>query len=340
MSSPKTTDETRGSDVTKGPLPFISVIIPVRNGEGRLETCLASLQKQSYPKERFEIIIADGRSTDRTVEIAKQYGTCVVDNPGLIVATGRNAGIKAASGKLLAFTDDDCILPRDWLANAERYLRDGEVGGVGGPTPLPDAATNFSKAVFTLFRWASSAGYSVHSDVPLSSEASDLPGSNVIYQAEAMKEVGLYCEELITGEDVDMNMRIIGKGYRLTYRPDLVVWHNKRDRPLRFFQQIRRFAIGRVQLGRRHRGAVRPLHTLMAIAAPLALICGGGAVAVGYTVYAVAVLLAAIAGLFSAGLASSRSLRVAFLCVHASAIFAVAWSVGYISGIFCLHRIS
>lgn len=319
-------------------LPFISVIIPVRNGEGRLEACLASLQEQTYPKERFEVIIADGRSTDRTVEIAKEYGTRVVDNPGVIQSRGRNVGIKAAQGELLAFTEDDCILPPDWLEKAERYLQGSNVVGVGGPTPLPESATSFSKAVFTIFRWASLVGYSVQSDVPLSSEASDLPGGNVMYRAEVMKEAGPHCEELITGEDVDMNMRIIGKGYRLVYAPDLLVWHNKRDKPLRFFHQIRRFAIGRVQLGRRHKGAVRPLHTFMAVAAPLALI-GGGAVAVGYTVYFVAILFAAIAGLFSAGFASSGSLRVAFLCVPVTAIFAVAWSVGYISGIFRLYKI-
>lgn len=334
MLSPKTTDTSSFPVEEAESLPFISVIIPVRNGEGRLETCLASLQNQTYPKDRFEVIVADGRSVDRTVEISKEFGAIVVDNPGLIQATGRNVGIKAAQGNLLAFTDDDCIVPPNWLANAERYLRDDHVGGVGGPTKLPESATDFSRAVFVLFRWASLARYSVHSDVPLASDAPDLPGCNVIYRARAVEEAGLYREKLTTAEDVDLNLRIIDKGYRLEYWPDLLAWHSKRDKPLSFFHQIRWYAIGRVQLGHRHRGAVRPLHTLMAAIAPLALIGFSIAVAAGCAVYAMAVFLVALFSVLLAGLVSSKSLRLAFLCVPVAAIFTVAWSIGYISGVF------
>lgn len=340
MSHHKMAGDIHSSDRKRFELPFISVIIPVLNGEGRLENCLTSLQKQTYPEDRFEIIIADGGSTDRTVEIAQEYGVQVVNNPKRIVAVGRNIGIKSAQGDFLAFTDDDCILPPDWLSKAEFYLRDISIGGVGGPTPLPDSATNFSKAVFTLFRWAATIGYSVQSDVPIASDAYDLPGANVIYRASVINEAGLfYDEKLITAEDVDLNIRIVNKGYRLAYRYDLRVWHDKRDRPLRFFHQIRRFAIGRIQLGLSHKGALRPLHTFMGFFAPLVLVIGVSAVTAGYISYAMVVLLLAIATLFLAGFASSGSLRVALLCLPVAVIFVLGWSVGYISSILFLNKI-
>jgi glycosyltransferase involved in cell wall biosynthesis len=324
-------ESVHNTDKSEKALPFISVIIPVLNGEGRLENCLASLQRQTYPKERFEIIVADGRSTDRTVEIAREYGAKVVDNPGRIVATGRNAGIQVAQGELLAFTDDDCILPSDWLAKAEQYLRDDSVGGVGGPTLLPDSATDFSKAVLTLFRWASLVGYSVQSDLLLTSDARDLPGCNVVYQARAIEQAGSYRKELITAEDVDMNLRVIGIGYRLVYAPDLMVWHNKRDEPLRLFHQIRRFAIGRVQLGRFHKNALRPLHLIAAVFTPCALVVLVTSVGSGLTIQSAVALMTALLSLASMAYYSSGSGKITFLMIPVTIIFLVAWSVGLFS---------
>ena len=55
-------------------IPFVTVVIPVKNGEGRLEHCLDSLALQDYPEDRYQVIVADGRSTDRTAEIARSRG--------------------------------------------------------------------------------------------------------------------------------------------------------------------------------------------------------------------------------------------------------------------------
>ena len=76
--------------------PLISVCIPVKNGGSRLGRCLQSLRDLDYPQDRLEIIIADGRSTDDTVEVAKAFGSRVLDNPGQIVASGRNVAFSAA----------------------------------------------------------------------------------------------------------------------------------------------------------------------------------------------------------------------------------------------------
>ena len=337
MFYPKTCDSSLYTENEKNSLPYISIIIPVRNGKGRLESCLSSIQKQTYPKDRYEVIVANGRSTDQTIEIAKEFGAVVVDNPGIIQAAGKNAAIKAAKGELLAFTEDDCILPPDWLAMAEKYMRDDSVAGIGGPTLLPNSSTEFSKAVFILFRFASSLGYSVQSDVLLFDEAKDLPGGNVIYRTQVLEEAGPYNEELITAEDVDMNMRIVQSGYRLCYASELVTWHSKRDKPIRFFHQMRRFAIGRVKVGRYHKGALRSLHIFLAFIAPMVLVGTGIGFVTGYFVYVMVGGITVLAGLLLAGLTSSGSIKLAMLFLPVAAIFCVAWSIGFFSEIIS-HR--
>ena len=98
--------------------PFISVVIPARNAEDIIANCLKSLEELDYPKDRFEVLVVDGLSTDRTREIAKNHGATVVENPGLRVVSARNTGFEAAQGELIAFSDADCVMDRNWLKNS------------------------------------------------------------------------------------------------------------------------------------------------------------------------------------------------------------------------------
>ncbi len=314
-------------------LPFISVIIPVRNGEGKLEHCLESLKAQDYPEDKREIIVADGRSSDRTVEIAERFGATVVDNPRVIQGAGRNEGIKTARGDLIAIVDDDCLLPPQWLRAGREHLRDSEAAGVGGPTPLPDSEGGFPQAVNLIFQWASMAGYSVQSDRERSRKVDDLPGCNSMYKKEALLSMGPFREDLLTGEEVDMHMRMRKRGLKLLFAPDFFAWHLRKDSPRRFFRQMRGFAIGRIQVGRAHRGAVRPLHWITAMVAPVALLVAAAGVIAGWYAPISAAAVVCAAGLFTAGLISSGSLKVGLWVVPAAVIFFVSWSHGFFTEI-------
>ena len=138
--------------------PFISVVIPARNAEDIIENCLKSLRELDYPKDRMEVIIADGLSTDRTREIAESYGAKVIANPGLRVVSGRNIGFEAAQGELIAFSDADCVMDRYWLKNSIKYFEDERVAGIGGPNLVPQSESAFGKAAGFLFDYAFSFG--------------------------------------------------------------------------------------------------------------------------------------------------------------------------------------
>ncbi len=93
---------------------ILSIIIPAKNEEIFLPKLLKSIKKQNF--HDYEIIVADADSTDRTIEIAKNYGAKVVK--GGMPARGRNAGAKAAKGEILLFLDADVLLPENFFKKA------------------------------------------------------------------------------------------------------------------------------------------------------------------------------------------------------------------------------
>jgi len=96
--------------------PSVTFIIPTLNAEKNLEKCLASIAKQDYPRDRFEVFVVDGESTDRTREIAKKYNFRVIDNPKVDPESGKALGIKESMGEIIALLDSDNeIINRDWL---------------------------------------------------------------------------------------------------------------------------------------------------------------------------------------------------------------------------------
>ena len=81
-------------------LPRISFIMPTLNAEAILENCLASIARQTYPREKTEIILADAHSKDRTREIAKKFGAIVLDDNGKNMEEGKRLALRHATGEL------------------------------------------------------------------------------------------------------------------------------------------------------------------------------------------------------------------------------------------------
>ncbi|HWQ68252.1 MAG TPA: glycosyltransferase [Methanospirillum sp.] len=112
---------------------MISVVVPSFNEEERIEACLTSLVNQTLPRNRYEIIVVDGGSQDRTREIAEKYGDLVFIQTSPKVGGARNDGALRAKGEILVTTDADTYLPPDWLERIERDFDDPEVVMVYGP---------------------------------------------------------------------------------------------------------------------------------------------------------------------------------------------------------------
>ncbi|MBN1419187.1 MAG: glycosyltransferase [Planctomycetes bacterium] len=110
--------------------PTISVVTPTLNASRTLRACLEAIRAQDWPRDRLEIVIADGGSRDETIEIARGSGARIVPNPLRTGEAGKAVGVRAASGDLVALIDSDDILPeRDWLARMAAPFRDPEIFG-------------------------------------------------------------------------------------------------------------------------------------------------------------------------------------------------------------------
>lgn len=111
-------------------LPSVSIVIPTLNSEKTLLLCLESIGKQDYPKDRIEILILDGGSTDNTLLIAEKFNTKILPNLLKTGEAGKAAGIKVAQNEIVALIDSDNVLDRkDWLKKMVEPFEDEEIAG-------------------------------------------------------------------------------------------------------------------------------------------------------------------------------------------------------------------
>ncbi len=204
--------------------PRFSVVIPTYNRKALLRRCLEAALGQDYPD--YEVIVVDDGSTDGTGEMVRRefpQVRYIRQEPNRGPAAARNRGIEAATGEIVAFTDDDCVVPRDWLTRLlEGFRRYPDVAGVGGFQDPPETLISdnpIARAEHTrrLQRW----GEQAFREVTGGAEVPGLGTNNVAYRRDVLLQVGGFDEgfPVAAGEDADLKLRIAQAGYKLLYIP-------------------------------------------------------------------------------------------------------------------------
>ncbi len=322
---------------TKASLPFISVIIPVKNAEKFLTPCLKSLSQLNYPKDKYEIIISDSDSTDKTRQIAVSLGAKVVTAGAPSVCAGRNSGFLEAKGEIIAFSDADCVMDKDWLINAVKYFNDEKVACVGGVSLVPDDETVFGKACGFIFSYSLFTGGSTYGrHFPEVQEVAHNSGCNAIYRRSSLEKVMPVDERFTDGEDVIMNKQLKDLGYKFLFTPDTKLWHYRSSKPKRFWKQNIRYGIGRVLIGRAYPELLKPMHIIAGFSIPLFIFIFIASVFLGVAFWTGFILLGMGFLLFFFLLAwlKTHSLKVALAVPLAIIILMLSWSIGFIQETF------
>jgi hypothetical protein len=193
-------------------VPKVSVVVATYNGSRTLQNCLESLGRLNY--DAYEVILVDDGSTDRTPEIAKSFPSARYlrqTNQGLSAA--RNAGIRAATGEIVAFTDDDCRADEDWLYYLVNDLLRGDFAGIGGHNFLPPDDSSVAAAVMA------SPGGPAHV-LLTDTQAEHIPGCNMAFYKWALEQVGMFDPVFRkAGDDVDICWRLQDGQFKIGFSP-------------------------------------------------------------------------------------------------------------------------
>ncbi len=225
----------------------ISVIIPVYNETERLRTCLSALAEQTYPRDRFEVIVVDNGSRESPQAIVDRYPfarLAVELTPGSYAA--RNYGLKLATGEILAFTDSDCIPSPDWLSAGVAAIEAiGKMAVIGGRINVFAADVNQPNAV-ELYDIA------IAFDQELSIRKSGYAvTANLLAPRAAFDRVGPFNQQLLSGGDGEWCHRAADAGIPTVYCHEAVIDHPARASMAELIRKARRVIGGRHQRNRR-----------------------------------------------------------------------------------------
>jgi GT2 family glycosyltransferase len=211
------------------PQPRISVVVCTYNGARTLRDCLDGLARLDYPD--FEVIVVDDGSTDGSATIAAAYPFRLIRTENRGLSSARNTGLAAATGEIVAYTDDDARPDPHWLTFLAATFQETEHAAVGGPNLPPPGDGPVADCV------ANAPGGPVH--VLITDElAEHIPGCNMAFRAERLRDVGGFDPRYRTaGDDVDVCWRLQARGWTLGFNPTAVVWHHRRNSVRAYWKQ-------------------------------------------------------------------------------------------------------
>ena len=208
------------------PLLF-SIVIPALNEEHVIGQCLDSIAGLDFPHQKFEVIVVDNGSSDRTYEIAESYreemNTTVLLRPKVNISALRNAGAGVSFGEYLIFLDADMVVRGDWLRTAEKLIISSNAQIIGGSFDVPEHSSWIARV------WFRRKGTAVNLS------PSYIPSGQLMMRRSQFNAIGGFDESLETSEDCDFCCRARAQGLNLAVYEAISVMHLGSPQTLRAF---------------------------------------------------------------------------------------------------------
>ena len=223
----------------------VSVVIPAYNASHTIRQAVRRSLDQAESGLKIEVIVVDDGSTDDTAQIAESAGATVIrqDNKG--PASARNRGWTSARGRIVCFTDADCIPARDWVINLLTGFSDWQVGAMAGSYDIANEGS-------WLARWVHREIIERHSRMPSSIRA--FGSYNVAIPKYVLKATGGFDARYLkaSSEDNDLSYRILKKGWLIAFLPQARVAHHHPERIGGYLKEQFRHGFWRAKLYRDH----------------------------------------------------------------------------------------
>lgn len=208
-------------------LPLVSVIIPCRNEEKTIHLVLEALEQQSWPKDKLEVVIADGLSEDGTLQEIEafrqahpQLNVRVVPNPQKNIPCGINVAIRASTGEFVVRMDAHSLPNARYVELSIADLQAGLAENVGGVWQIqPGASTPIARSIASAAGNPLGVGDAQYRFTCKASYVDTVPYG--AYHRNLFDEIGFFNESLLSNEDYEFNTRIRQSGGRIWLNPEI-----------------------------------------------------------------------------------------------------------------------
>ncbi|MCT4625195.1 MAG: glycosyltransferase [Schleiferiaceae bacterium] len=301
-----------------------SLISPTFGRPEEVTEFLESLLTQDY--NDFEVVLGDGTPEDRLRPELKKfegndtYPLTILYKEYLPVSDARNEAAKLAKGEYLIFLDSDCLIPQGYLKAVDAFLENNQVDLFGGPDAARDDFTNLQKAIsFSMTSFITTGGIRGKKKTVGTYHPR---GFNMGIRKAVFEDVNGYDENFKCGEDIELSMRILEKGYKSAFIENAHVYHKRRTSLGKFYKQVYRFGAARINLWQKHPSELKMTHLF-----PLA-----------FSVFAILSAISAFGIML--GTDNIRSISLLLFLLFGSYLIAVYWlsailnkslSVGFLS---------
>ncbi|MDO5315046.1 MAG: glycosyltransferase [bacterium] len=206
-----------------------SVIVPVKN-DSRIDQCIEALLNQEFSDD-YEVIIVENGPEQLLKDVVKSYPVTYAYEPILGSYRARNTGIKLVNNDIVAFTDADCLVEKQWLEQLIAGFTEDSIGAVSGKN-LNKKENN--PVVLCQRNISIGEGVQYLSHIY---PAPFAPTCNVAYRLSVLKELNGFDEEFKSGGDVDIAWRMSMLGYSMGYAPQAIVYFGCRTTVKAYYKQ-------------------------------------------------------------------------------------------------------
>lgn len=253
-----------------------SIIIPFQEISDFLIDCISGCLELDYDLDKYEITLLPDGNLEKSriwnaLEPAANKNKKKFDELVKVIPTGkvnpgkkRNIGMKRSKARYLACIDSDASPDRAWLRNSLPLLRKPDVGIVGGPNKEPEKTSYLERLAIKLMYLRIMTGrlYSSKKSRGKALEYSDMAASNFIIKGSVAEECGYFDEDIFPCEDSVLCFRVINRGYKILYSPDVIVSHHRRPLFWNHLVKIKETAEGKSEILKNFKENYNPLYLM------------------------------------------------------------------------------